>query len=83
MRDFQRDYAGGRTSSSWNRTTVRTARSSMRPTRSFSTTRIDWAKPVDRRGAGELIRVYAATSDNDEAEFILDEVKALNRRARR
>jgi DNA helicase-2/ATP-dependent DNA helicase PcrA len=30
-------------------------------------------------GKGEPIRVYAATSDNDEAEFILDEVKALNR----
>ena len=30
-------------------------------------------------GRGEPIRVYAATSDNDEAEFILDEVKALNR----
>jgi DNA helicase-2/ATP-dependent DNA helicase PcrA len=28
-------------------------------------------------GAGEPIRVYAAPSDNDEAAFIIDEVKAL------
>ncbi len=30
-------------------------------------------------GKGEPIRVYAGASDNDEAQFIVDEVKALNR----
>jgi DNA helicase-2/ATP-dependent DNA helicase PcrA len=30
-------------------------------------------------GKGEPIRVYAASSDNDEADFILDEVKSLHR----
>ncbi len=30
-------------------------------------------------GKGEALRVYAAASDNDEAEFVIDEVKALNR----
>ena len=30
-------------------------------------------------GKGEPIRIYAAASDNDEAQFIVDEVKALER----
>ena len=30
-------------------------------------------------GKGEPIRIYAAASDNDEAQFIVDEIKALER----
>ena len=30
-------------------------------------------------GKGEPLRIYAGSSDNEEAEFIIDEVKALNR----
>ena len=30
-------------------------------------------------GSGEPLRIYAGSSDNEEAEFIIDEVKALNR----
>ena len=30
-------------------------------------------------GAGEPIRIYAAASDNDEAQFIVDEIRALDR----
>ncbi len=30
-------------------------------------------------GKGEPLRIFAAASDNDEAEFIIDEVKALHR----
>jgi len=30
-------------------------------------------------GKGEPIRIYAGASDNDEAQFIIDEVKTLNR----
>ncbi len=30
-------------------------------------------------GKGEPIRIYAGASDNDEAQFIIDEVKSLNR----
>ena len=30
-------------------------------------------------GSGEPVRIYAGSSDNEEAEFIIDEAKALNR----
>jgi DNA helicase II / ATP-dependent DNA helicase PcrA len=30
-------------------------------------------------GKGEVLRIYAAASDNEEAQFVIDEVKALNR----
>jgi DNA helicase-2/ATP-dependent DNA helicase PcrA len=77
MADFVREF-GVRTRSSWSRTTAATATSSIRPTQliSHNSRRLGKNLRTDQ-GAGEPVRVYEATSDFAEAQWMVDEMRHL------
>ena len=79
MRDFQRDFAGNNVIKlEQNYRSQGNILDAANSVIQHNTERLGknlWTEA----GKGEPIRIFAAASDNDEARFIIDEVKALNR----
>jgi DNA helicase-2/ATP-dependent DNA helicase PcrA len=79
MRDFQRDFAGGNVikleQNYRSHGNILDAANAVIQHNKQRLGKNLWTEA----GKGEPLRVYAAVSDNDEAQFIVDEVRALNR----
>ena len=79
MRDFQRDFAGNNVvkleQNYRSQGNILDAANAVIQNNKDRLGKNLWTEA----GKGEPIRVYAGVSDNDEAQFIVDEVKALNR----
>lgn len=79
MRDFQRDFAGDNIIKlEQNYRSQGHILDAANAVISRNTDRLGKNLWTDA-GKGEPLRIFAAASDNDEAEFIIDEVKALHR----
>ncbi len=79
MRDFQRDYASGNVikleQNYRSQGNILDAANAVIQQNKERLGKNLWTEA----GKGEPVRIYPAASDNDEAGFIIDEVKALNR----
>ena len=79
MRDFQRDYARGNVikleQNYRSQGNILDAANAVIQQNKERLGKNLWTEA----GKGEPVRIYPAASDNDEAGFIIDEVKALNR----
>lgn len=79
MREFQRDFAGQNVIKlEQNYRSQGTILDAANAVISHNTDRLGKNLWTDA-GKGEAIRIYAASTDGDEAEFVLDEVRALHR----
>jgi DNA helicase II / ATP-dependent DNA helicase PcrA len=79
MREFQRDFAGNNLIKlEQNYRSQGTILDAANAIISRNKDRLGKNLWTDQ-GKGEAIRVFAAASDNEEAEFVIDEVKALHR----
>ncbi|HEX9391354.1 MAG TPA: UvrD-helicase domain-containing protein [Usitatibacteraceae bacterium] len=79
MRDFQRDFAGNNVIKlEQNYRSQGNILDAANAVISHNKDRLGKNLWTDA-GKGESLRIYAASTDEDEAQFIIDEVKALNR----